>query len=449
MLQTLIQKLWISPIVPLVSMALSVVAGLCPAARRKDSRGSLLYAAGGLVLFAVFLLLDSLLVDMTTAWTTLEPLFCALAGFLFGRLVLRMRGGESIFVAVWAQIVSELATQFLMLSIGNAVGIDSAAGKAFHLFWIAAACLLLYYFARGFLFRRLTRNGTYRMDGKKTVLALCVLLVFLVLSNYQVIFWLLGEGGERGGAIIPVFRMVVGVSALLLLYLQNSAELRLEAQRELDIAHQLQAQREEQFRVSSENIALINQKCHDLKHQIAALRTIRDRSEIDRQVAEMENAVMIYDSAVKTGNAALDIVLTEKSLFCEANGINLTCLIDGRSLNFVEVVDLYTMFGNALDNAIEAVMRETDTHKRIIQAVGYREQGFLLIRVRNYCEQPPVLVDGLPKTTKADDGYHGFGLKSIRSTAEKYGGEIAIETGANFFSLQILLPIPAEAGPGA
>ena len=443
MLQTMIQKLWTSPVVPLVAMTLSVAAGLCPVARRKDARGSLLFAAGGLSFFAVFLLLDSLLVDTATAWTTVEPLFCFLAGFLFGRLVLRTSAGESVFVTVWAQIVSELATQLLMLSVGNAIGIDSTLGKAFHLFWIAAICLFLFQFARWFLFHLLTRNGAYRMNGKKAALALGVLLVFLVLSNYQVIFWLLGEGGARSGAIIPVFRMVVGVSALLLLYLQNATELRLEAQRELDIAHQLQAQREEQYRVSKENIALINQKCHDLKHQIAALRTIRDQGEIDRQVAEMEKAVMIYDSAVKTGNAALDIVLTEKSLFCEANSVNLTCLIDGRSLDFVEVVDLYTMFGNALDNAIESVMREDDAHKRIIQAVGYREQSFMLIRVRNYCEQPPILVDGLPKTTKEDDGYHGFGIKSIRSTAEKYGGEIAIETGANFFSLQILLPIPS------
>lgn len=444
MLQTMIQKLWISPVVPLVAMMLSVVAGLCPVARRRDGRGSLFFAAGGLGLFAVFLLLDSLLVDTATAWTTIEPLFCFLAGFLFGWRVLRMSARESVFVTVWAQILSELATQFLMISVGNAVGIDTAPGKAFHLFWIAAICLILFQFARWLLFRLLTRNGAYRMNGKKTALALGVLLAFLVLSNYQLIFWLLGEGGARSGAIIPVFRLVVGVSALLLLYLQNSAELRLEAQRELDIAHQLQAQREEQFRISRENIALINQKCHDLKHQIAALRTIRDQSEIDRQVAEMEKAVMIYDSAVKTGNAALDIVLTEKSLFCEAHGVNLTCLIDGRSLDFVEVVDLYTMFGNALDNAIESVMREEDVPKRIIQAVGYREQDFMLIRVRNYCGQPPLLIDGLPKTTKEDDGYHGFGLKSIRSTAEKYGGEIAIETGANFFSLQILLPIPSE-----
>ena len=54
------------------------------------------------------------------------------------------------------------------------------------------------------------------------------------------------------------------------------------------------------------------------------------------------------------------------------------------------------------------------------------------------------LVDGLPVTTKEDSDYHGFGLKSIRHTAEKYGGGISVQTGSNFFSLQVLLPVRQE-----
>ena len=436
--------LWTSPIVPLIGMILSTVAGLCPVARRRNFRGNLLRILGALGIFIGFILLRALTVDTSNASTTLEPLYCFLSGFLLGWLVLRMRAAESVFVAVWAQILTELFTQLLIPTMNGIIGTDSVLGKAFHLFWIAAACALLFLAVRLFLFRHLTHNGTYRMNRKKTVLSLGLLIIFLILSNYQVIFWLLGEGGVRSGAIIPVFRMVVGVSALLFLYLLNATELRLDAQRELDMAKQMELQREEQYRISKENIALINQKCHDLKHQIAALRTLRDQSEFDRQITEMENAVMIYDSAVKTGNSALDVVLTEKSLFCEAHGVNMTCLIDGNGLGFVEIVDLYSMFGNALDNAIESVMKEKDRTKRVIQVAGYREKGFFLIRVRNYCETPPALIDGLPATTKENNGFHGFGIKSIRSTAEKYGGEISIETGDHSFTLQILLPMPSE-----
>ncbi|MCC8065334.1 MAG: ATP-binding protein, partial [Clostridiales bacterium] len=72
------------------------------------------------------------------------------------------------------------------------------------------------------------------------------------------------------------------------------------------------------------------------------------------------------------------------------------------------------------------------------------EKALLMIRVRNYCQGKVSLEDGLPATSKANKQDHGFGLKSIRSTAEKYGGDIAIQSTDHIFSLQILIPLPQE-----
>ena len=433
------------PILPLVLLMLAVVGGLCPVSRRKRMPLALLQGLLALGILAICLVLDLLFVDSSNASTTLEPIMAFAAGLAFSVLVMRTRMKEGIFITVWAQILIELFNQILIPGVHRIANTETVLGIAEYFLVITAAAAFLFFAARFVLFPILTRDGEYRMNGRKVLLALVVLIVFLVLSNYQLIFWLIGNATAKGGLIVPVFRLIVGVAALFVLYLQNALELKYAAQLELDTLHQLQAQREEQYRISRENIALINQKCHDLKHQIAALRSLRDGEAIDRQITEMEHAVMIYDSSVKTGNSALDVVLTEKSLLCEANGINLTCLIDGRSLDFVDVVDLYSMFGNALDNAIESVMKESDVNKRVIQTAGYREQDLFLIRVRNYCEQPPVLIDGVPQTSKQNADYHGFGILSIRTIAQKYGGDITIDVGANYFSLQILLPIPTEA----
>lgn len=429
------------PMLPLIALMLAVVWGLCPISKRLRTPQALAKGMFALIIGAFCLFLDWLLVDTSNASTTLEPLLAFLAGLTFAVLILRLPLGTGVFVTVWAQILTELIIQVMFAALNRISDSNTIYGILLHFALIAAAVVAAFFAARLALFPLLTMNGEYYMDRKKALLALAILLLFLVLSNYQLIFWLIGNAENNSGLIVPVFRLVVGLAALFVLYLQNASELRYTAQRELDALRQLQAQREEQYRVSKENIALINQKCHDLKHQIAALRTIRDGEQIDRQITEMESAVMIYDSAVKTGNAALDVVLTEKSLYCEANGINLTCLVDARCLDFVEVVDLYSMFGNALDNAIESVMKEPDISKRVIQVAGYREKDFVLIRVRNYCENPPTLVDGLPQTSKEDNGYHGFGIRSIRTTAQKYGGDISIDVGSNFFSLQILLPL--------
>ena len=93
-------------------------------------------------------------------------------------------------------------------------------------------------------------------------------------------------------------------------------------QHELDVQQQLWHKSREQYQLSAENVDLINRKCHDLKHQIAALRRISDRRGAgEESIQALEQSVMIYDSVVKTGNDILDTVLTEKSLLCESRGI--------------------------------------------------------------------------------------------------------------------------------
>ena len=150
----------------------------------------------------------------------------------------------------------------------------------------------------------------------------------------------------------------------------------------------------------------------------------------------------IYDSAIQTGNRVLDVVLTEKSLYCEAEHITLTCMVDGAKLGFIDQADLYALFGNALDNAIESVMKQRDPAKRVIQVSVYPDNGFLMIRIRNYCDEPIALVDGLPATSKkTDKGYHGYGLRGIRYTAEQYGGTMSVKIAPDSFTLQVVLPL--------
>jgi sensor histidine kinase regulating citrate/malate metabolism len=108
----------------------------------------------------------------------------------------------------------------------------------------------------------------------------------------------------------------------------------------------------------------------------------------------------------------------------------------------MEPMDISTLFGNALDNAIESVRKLPQEEKRLIHVAVARQKDFLRIRVENYYEGNLVFENGLPATTKEDKEYHGYGLKSIRSTVKKYGGSITIDTNENWFELRILIPLP-------
>lgn len=80
---------------------------------------------------------------------------------------------------------------------------------------------------------------------------------------------------------------------------------------------------------------LINQKCHDLKRQIRALKLVQGE-ERDRLFKETEEAVQFYDAHVKTGNDVLDTILTEKSFVCTRQSIRFSCNIHAEHMDIIE-----------------------------------------------------------------------------------------------------------------
>ena len=210
-------------------------------------------------------------------------------------------------------------------------------------------------------------------------------------------------------------------------------------QGELDFVRRLWQQEKEQYEVSRDNIDLINIKCHDMRHKI---RSITENALSAEEIAEIENSISIYDSAVKTGNAALDVILTEKSLRCHGNDISFTCVADGSLLNFMSESDIYSLFGNVMDNAIEATVKIPERDGRTIGLKIKQIGNFVSVNVKNTFDGNLELDKrGLPVTTKSDKNYHGFGIKSVSYLVEKYGGNLSVAADDGVFDLNLLFPI--------
>lgn len=105
--------------------------------------------------------------------------------------------------------------------------------------------------------------------------------------------------------------------------------------------------------------------------------------------------------------------------------------------------DLYSLFGNALDNAFDAVRAVDDPDKRSISLLVQRVAGMVSVHIENYYAGTVAFEDGLPRTTKADTSSHGFGVKSMRLIAESYDGSLTMGTNGETFYLNVLIPIPA------
>lgn len=193
----------------------------------------------------------------------------------------------------------------------------------------------------------------------------------------------------------------------------------------------------EQQRLSRESINIINIKCHDLKYRISKISRIEDARDQKEYIESVRNALAIYDNIFQTGNDALDLVLTEKSLLCNEHQIKLSSMVDGSILNFVNTTDVYALFGNLMDNAMESVMKEEDTEKRIISLTVSRRNKGTYIHMENYCGEPVEFEDELPVTTKEDKAYHGFGVRSIKYIVEKYGGSLLMRAERERFLVDI------------
>ncbi len=117
---------------------------------------------------------------------------------------------------------------------------------------------------------------------------------------------------------------------------------------------------------------------------------------LPEEMQEMKRLIGIYEAAVKTGNDTLDTILTERSLYCEKEGIRLSCMADGEKLSFMPVGDICALFGNALENAIEAVAKLEQVEDRNISFQVRESRGLLVITVDNYFSGPLTFEDGLP-----------------------------------------------------
>ena len=206
---------------------------------------------------------------------------------------------------------------------------------------------------------------------------------------------------------------------------------------QITILNQLWKQDRVQFESVRASMDVINMKCHDLKHIIHRI----ENKLTEEELSSLREAIEFYDSNIKTGNEILDIVLCEKAMMCKKNDIRFSCMADGKGLSFLTPVQTYTLFGNIIDNAVEAVQKLPDPENKVIILSCLVNGDQLVIEESNYFTGPLRLIDGLPATVKEDSSRHGFGTKSIKYIAEQYGGQLEMRAENDMFFLNVRFPL--------
>ena len=290
------------------------------------------------------------------------------------------------------------------------------------------------------LHAHLPKDGKMEVSLKEYISGLVIAIAVFAVSNMSFLTENTPFSGRYSFEIGNIRTLVdLGGIAILYAHLIQCCELRVR--KELESVQNVLQNQYVQYKQSRESIELINYKYHDLKHQIAVLRSEEDPQKREEFLNRIENEIKQYEAQNKTGNKVLDTVLTTKSLYCTKHGITFTCVADGTLLDFMDVMDICSIFGNALDNAIECELKIPEKEKRLIHVTVSKQKNFLILRFENYYEEELKYKEGLLVTTKQEKQYHGYGLKSIRYTVNKYDGAVTIEAKDNWFELKILIPI--------
>lgn len=293
--------------------------------------------------------------------------------------------------------------------------------------------------------RRVIRHlNTWQMDRQMLTLCIFVLVIAVFLCSVEDIYFNNLSVQFASQTVSPEFLVLketgnlfsVTCCAIVLQLACRTLEQR-ELKQEVEYLQYTIRQSRRQYEIAKDTIDLINIKCHDIRYKLASLAAKGGKIEEDA-MRNLQKSISIYDAKIETGNQSLDVLLTEKSLYCEQNGITFSCMADGEKLDFLDGSDLYCLFGNIVDNALEAVKAISEQERRVINLLVKAQGNLLMIQEDNYFDGTLTFRDGLPVTTKEDKNYHGFGMRSIRMIVRKYDGELTTYVDGDVFHLNIL-----------
>ena len=294
----------------------------------------------------------------------------------------------------------------------------------------------------GIIFYFIKNKNIQIINNKKRVVLVATIVIVLdiFVSCFAMFPW--GLDGQAGTYTTYAYNFITSSLALgLMLGLIN----RQNIENEITVLDYIIKEQSKQYKINRDAIESINIKAHDLKHHLNYM--ISDKGSIsNEEVEEIKNKLNTFNSMYRTNNEVIDVVLSSRAITCEKHHIELTCIVDGKLFNFMKNYELYALFENALDNAIDAVRKIQNKDDRFIFVSVKKTNNIVCLHVENsYDGKEIILENGLPLTSQDDKTSHGFGVRSIKRIVDKYKGFMNINYANNVFYLDVCFPINLDS----
>ena len=187
---------------------------------------------------------------------------------------------------------------------------------------------------------------------------------------------------------------------------------------------------------NNEEISIIK---HDIYNQLQIAYVAFKQNNINaiKMLTEVEKELDNIKSTKYCENELLNIILSVKIEEAKKYDINIELKIDYFIELNMEDIDVCNIFTNLLDNSIEAAKKNENKN---IKLYIYEKNGYVIIKNENFCKCYKKNEVGKFETTKKDKKSHGYGIKIIEKTVEKYNGDLNIKIDNGIFRIIILLP---------
>lgn len=398
----------------------------------------------GIILGTVFCYLLAILnSEITGAWYLPVRIFCYISASFLNFFLIAFCYQESFIELLLCWCSGLAAFQFinkLFAFTQNVFGVDdkttiSLFNPPYTFYWYDYVIFFAFLITGYYLLSKLFARKDFLYKDKTT--SSSVILTALITTIFINIIICAARQVENDSLLISMIVKIFSMSiCITILFMCRQIFHQNKSRQELSIITSLWAQEKMHFKSIKANIDYINMKCHDLKHILHKIEGKLNEADLE----ELKQAINFYDSNIKTNNDVLDVVLHEKNILAQKYQIKLSCMADGSQLKMLSNAQLYSLFSNILDNAIQAI-KKYDVEKRIISLTVKTCEEFVEIEEYNFLETPLEMENGLPLTGKNNKDKHGFGLKSVRYIVEECKGNMEITVKNDTFNIRITLPL--------
>lgn len=181
---------------------------------------------------------------------------------------------------------------------------------------------------------------------------------------------------------------------------------------------------------------------HDMNNHLICIENMNNKDKASKDyINNIKKELKGWDSIDTTGNMIVDIILSEKREICKKENIEFKVDINFRKADFIDMMDVCSIFSNILDNAIESNIKIKDRNNRNVNIVCNIINKFIVIRCENTKVNDILETSNKIFTDKKDKFIHGLGISSVKNSVEKYNGTVAIEHTEDKFIINIYIPI--------